>query len=58
MDGGVSNAAEEEPELAQQEAHVEENREKHSSQGDTKLMMETDTNKSINPETEDGNEPR
>ena len=58
MAGGATRGAEKELELAQQEAHMEENREKHSSQGDTKLMMETDTNKSINPETEDGNEPR
>ena len=53
MDGGVSRGTEKEPELAQQEAHMEENREKHGSQGDTKLMMETDTDKSINPETND-----
>ena len=48
MAGGVSIEAEKEPELAQQEAHVEENREKHGSQGNTKLMMETDTDRSIN----------
>ena len=30
---------------------MEENSEKHKSQGNTKLMWETDTDKSINPET-------
>ena len=34
---------------------MEENREKHSYQGNKKLMMETDTDKSFNPETDNVN---
>ena len=55
MAGGASRGAEKELELAQQEAHMEENREKHSYQGNKKLMMETDTDKSFNPETDNVN---
>ena len=43
MSRGVSKRAEKEQKLAQQEVHVEENREKPNSQGITKLMIETDT---------------
>ena len=51
----VSKEAEKEQGLAQQEPHVEGNKEQHSFQANTKLMMETDIDESINPETDSVN---
>ena len=55
MSVGISKEAEKEQKLVHQESHVEGNKEQQSSQGNTKLMMETDTDESIDPETYDVN---
>ena len=51
----VSKETEKEKELAQQEPHVEVNKEKPSSQANTELIMEADVDESISPETDSGN---